>query len=157
MPSYPIGLSQVPISVSAKTPAIRKKVLARLDVMQRELERVQMSIAALRHALAAPQPSSRPIADAIMNSRNWSLSVAMSHAWIHSMLSTFYKPGVAVAGNYLPRLQFNDDNLPELFVRAVEMETQKAHADPDFGDEWRQSNPNYQFPRIPDNPKTFGP
>jgi hypothetical protein len=127
-PDY-IGVTQVPVSVSPKTPATRKKVLARLDVMQRELAYVQSAMNRLRAALNAPQPSSRPIGDAVMDSRNWTLSVAMSHAYIHAMLSTLEFDYVAM-GDF-PRLEFNEDNLPELFVRAVELETQKAHADPD--------------------------
>jgi hypothetical protein len=145
-----IGVTQVPVSASPKTPAARKKVLARLDVMQRELAYVQSAMNRLRVALNAPQPSSRPIGDALMDSRNWTLSVAMSHAYIHSMLSTLEFEYVAMGD--LPRLQFNDDNLPELFVRAVEMETQKAHADPD-------SDAHLHRGPVKGGavPKTFGP
>src|SRR5207253_11346403 len=93
-----IGVTQVPVSVSPKTPAIRKKVLARLDVMQREMAYVQSAMHRLRAALNAPQASSKPLGDAVMDARNWTISVAMSHAYIQSMLSTFeYDSGVAVA------------------------------------------------------------
>ena len=152
MPPDYIGLLQVAVSVSPKTPAIQKKVLLRLDVMQRELHYVQFAIAALKAELSKPSPSSTPIADAVMNSRNWALSVAMSHAYIHSMLSTLSSRPVAI-GN-LPPLQSLEDNLPELFVRAVELETSQVHSDSDFYDEWSRGKPH---PFKSRGPKTFGP
>jgi hypothetical protein len=106
-----IGLAQVPVSVSPKTPAIRKKVLARLDVMQRELAYVQSAMSRLRAALNGPDPSSKPIADAVMDSRNWTLSVAMSHAYVHSMLSTFEFDG-PVAVMDLPHLHTTRTTCP---------------------------------------------
>jgi hypothetical protein len=127
-----IGVTQIPVSVSPKTPAVRKKALARLDVMQRELSHVQSAMNRLRMALNAPQPASRPIGDAVMDSRNWTLSVAMSHAYIHSLLSTFeFSEGV---GTPLPNMKTNADNLPDLFARAVWLVTLAVytHAD-DYG------------------------
>jgi hypothetical protein len=152
-----IGVRQVQIAVSPKTAEIRKKVLARLAIMQREVLNVQRAVSALQAALSPAQPISRPIADAVMNSRNWSISVAMSHAWIQAMLSEL-QPGASVAGNYQPRLLYGEDNLPELFVRAVEQEVQKAHADPDYWRERDARHPSSQTNRrFYSDPKTFGP
>jgi hypothetical protein len=89
MPKDDIGLTIAPVTVTPKTPEVRRKVLARLDVMQRELQRVQASIGALRATLSLPTPSSPPIAHAVMNMRNWAISVAMSHSYVQMALSTW--------------------------------------------------------------------
>ena len=66
------------------------------------------------------------------------------------MPSTFeYDSGVAVAD--LPPLRFNEDNLPELFVRAVELQTGRVHADPDYDGHMRHTPHNIAIV------KTFGP
>ena len=135
-----IGVVRVSVSVSPKTPEIRRKVSARLAIMQRELRYVQDAINSLVSLLGLPDPPSRLLSDRVMDSRNWSLSVAMSHAYVQQMLSTFPFGG-RVGDNNLPPLNPGQDNLPELFVRAVQLEIEKAYDEP----ETTKTDPGYKF------------
>jgi hypothetical protein len=81
----PIGVGKYSVTVAPPSPGNRKKLLQRLDVMTRELAHAQMAVAQLRHALQH-SGSTRPLADGIMNSRNWVLSLVISHSFIQTML-----------------------------------------------------------------------
>src|SRR3954469_11443680 len=73
------------VKVSPPSAENRKKLLQRLDVMTRELAHAQMAVSQLRNALQHPG-STKPLADGIMNSRNWVLSLVISHSFIQTML-----------------------------------------------------------------------
>jgi len=131
-----------PVEVEVKTPEIRRKILARLNVMEREMRHVQSAMSALRGALQMPQPMSRQLADATMNSRNWVLSLAMSHAFIQIMLTPgkpahnpwqFHK--TLVPGESMACPQSHDyyspgtTSLSELFSAAIDSEYVQARSD----------------------------
>jgi len=79
-------VTKIPVKVSAPSAEVQKLVLQRMDVLQRELRYAQIGLTALRQALTAPAPSSRALADAVMNSRNWLLSVVASYTYIQGMI-----------------------------------------------------------------------
>ena len=58
-----------------------------------------------------------------MNSRNWVLSLAMSHTFIQFMLTTDQDPA-----------NFRQHDLEDLFAVAVKGEIQMVNSDPDFND-----------------------
>ena len=80
-----LGVTMYPVDVSPPSPGNRQKLLRRLDVMQRELAHTQMAVSQLRKALQH-SASTKPVADGVLNSRNWVLSLMMSHAFIQTML-----------------------------------------------------------------------
>ena len=73
------------VKVSPPSPENRKKLLRRLDVMNRELAHAQMAVSQLRNALQHPG-STKSLADGLLNSRNWVLSLLISHAFIQMIL-----------------------------------------------------------------------
>ena len=80
-----IDVRKYPVDVSPPSPENRKKLLRRLDLMNRELAHAQMAVSQLRNALQHPG-STKPLADGVMNSRNWVLSLVISHAFIQMVL-----------------------------------------------------------------------
>lgn len=96
------GVIKTPINASVQSAEVRRLALQRMDVMQRELRHAQTAFTALRHALTAPTPSSRPLADALMNSRNWLVSVVASYTYIQAMMETVTPPsvGAGVENNF---------------------------------------------------------
>lgn len=65
-----------------------EKLLARLDVMDREVKHMQTAITNLKHAARHSGSSSHvALANAVMDSRNWMLSLVMSHAYVQFLLS----------------------------------------------------------------------
>jgi hypothetical protein len=87
-------VTKIPINVSVQSAEVRSLVLQRMNVMQRELQHAQKAFTALRHALTAPVPSSRPLADALMNSRNWLVSVVASYTYMQAMMETVMPPSI---------------------------------------------------------------
>ena len=75
-----------PVSASPPSPENRKKLLRRLDVMNRELAHAQMAVSQLRNALQHPQHPGSTLAEGLLNSRNWVLSLLISHAFIQMVL-----------------------------------------------------------------------
>ena len=73
------------VKVSPPSPENRKKLLRRLDLMNRELAHAQMAVSQLRNALQHPG-STKSLADGLLNSRNWVLSLLISHAFIQMIL-----------------------------------------------------------------------
>ena len=81
-----IGVTRYKVKVAPQSQGNRQKLLRRLDTMNKELMHMQMAVSQLRHALQNPASTTRPLADGILNSRNWVLSLMMSHAFIQAML-----------------------------------------------------------------------
>jgi hypothetical protein len=80
-----IDVRRYPVKVSPQSPGNQKKLLRRLEVMSKELAHTQMAVSQLRNALQHPG-STKPLADGLLNSRNWVLSLVISHAFIQTML-----------------------------------------------------------------------
>jgi hypothetical protein len=82
-----LGVRNYPVSAYCPSQEARQKVLKRLGVMQKELEHTQRAIAKLTHELQHPAPAStNSLGDRIMDSRNWVLSLIMSHSYIQRVL-----------------------------------------------------------------------
>lgn len=80
-----IDVRKYPVNVSPPSPENRKKLLRRLDVMNKELAHAQMAVSQLRNALQHPG-STKSLADGLLNSRNWVLSLVISHSFIQMVL-----------------------------------------------------------------------
>src|SRR5215217_6063471 len=81
-----LGVTRYPVKVSPQSASNRQKLLRRLETMKKELAHTQMAVSQLTNALKNPASTTKPLADGIMNSRNWVLSLMMSHAFLQSML-----------------------------------------------------------------------
>jgi hypothetical protein len=82
-----VGVRQYPVRVVRSHPMLEQEVLKRLDVMQRELMYLQGAISRLRASLPNRSAPTSVLADAVMDSRNWVVSLVMSHAFIQAMLA----------------------------------------------------------------------
>jgi hypothetical protein len=83
-----IGVRKYPVRVVRSHPMVEKEIQKRVDVMQRELTHLQHAVTRLKTSLATnPGPSNAALADAVMDSRNWVVSMVMSHAFIQAMLA----------------------------------------------------------------------
>jgi hypothetical protein len=82
-----IGVGKYAVKVARAHPELEKLVLQRLDVMQRELQHVHYAIARLKALLPNRSTSTTPLAHAVMDSRNWVVSVVMSHAFVQAMMA----------------------------------------------------------------------
>jgi hypothetical protein len=85
----PIGVTSIPVDVVDKGPAVRGKALQRLAVMQRELQHLQTAITDLRGALSHEPRQQRALVSAMMNSRNWVLSLVASHAYLQALYGSY--------------------------------------------------------------------
>jgi hypothetical protein len=84
------------------------KLKSRLDVMERELNHLRTAIHDMRNAIN--RVDQRLLTSGVMNSRNWSLSVVMSHCYAQSLLGAGAPgssgfPGMATPS--APRLRRN--------------------------------------------------
>ena len=108
-----VGVTRQPVAVVPVGGALQQKVLARLDVMERELRHVQAAITNLRSAVRSGRPGA-PLASALMNSRNWVLSILMSHTYVHRMVGA---PMTGPRMMFPPKQQITD--LREMADRAI--------------------------------------
>ena len=123
-----LGISDYPVPVTSVTGFARQKLLARLDVMQRELRHQETAIATIRRlTMGMPQSSGfmvaavaaltdmKSLTDGVTNSRNWTLSLAMSHCYIQTALFPQSPDILSALGLTKPSNQ-----LRTLFGRAVD-------------------------------------
>jgi hypothetical protein len=95
-----LGVTRLAVSVAPVTGPAQHKVLDRLDVMEREIKHVHTAIKDMQNAVRSARPGA-PLARAVMNSRNWVVSVLMSHAYVQQMLATQVSvngPGTWIVG-----------------------------------------------------------
>ena len=79
-----IGIYKV--DVTPVTGKAQQKVLARLDLMEREMQHLQRAIHHVRQVVRQPSLQTHaPLADAVMDLRNWMLSVVMSESYVQYM------------------------------------------------------------------------
>ncbi len=82
-----IGVRNFAVRVERAHPQLEKKVLERLEVMQKELQHVQNAILRLKSLLPQRSAPTTALANAVMDSRNWVVSVVMSHAYVQAILA----------------------------------------------------------------------
>src|SRR5262245_33058355 len=118
-----IGVGSHHVAVAPPSGPPQQKVLARLDVMERELRHVQTAITNLRSAVRSGRPGA-PLASAVMNSRNWVLSILMSHAYVHRMVAA------PVTGpGFMYPLGQQTSTLREMAERAISVGADDAEMD----------------------------
>lgn len=82
-----IGVLKYPVRVARSHPVLEQEVLKRLEVMQRELAHLQNAISRLRTWLPNRSAPTSVLASAVMDSRNWTVSLVMSHAFVQAMMA----------------------------------------------------------------------
>jgi hypothetical protein len=82
-----IGVLKYPVRVGRSHPALEQEVLKRLEIMQKELIHLQNAVGRLRSLLPNRSTPTSALASAVMDSRNWTVSLVMSHAFIQAMMA----------------------------------------------------------------------
>ena len=86
----------------------------RLSVMERELNHLKTAVADMKSTLA--RKDVRALGSGLLNSRNWTLSVAFSHCYVQKLLGMGAPMSSGMANTASP---FPDLQLDVLFGRAV--------------------------------------
>jgi hypothetical protein len=79
-----LGIIPFPVLVTLPPAATRTQLLQRADVLEREAGHLARAARQIRDGINSNQ--SRLMADGVLNSRNWMLSVVMSHCFLQSAL-----------------------------------------------------------------------
>jgi hypothetical protein len=79
-----LGVLKYPVNVSPVSGAALAKLKQRLDTMEREVHHLQIAVGNMKKALA--RGDNRLLTDGVMDSRNWTLSVVMSHCYVQTIL-----------------------------------------------------------------------
>ena len=79
-----IGVRMFAVNVTPVSGSAQRNLLARLDVMERELRHMETAITDMKRAVR--QGSGSALASAVLNSRNWVLSLVMSHSYVQMLL-----------------------------------------------------------------------
>jgi hypothetical protein len=82
----PIGVLKFPVSVTPVSGLAEVRLKERLDLMERELAHVHTAIKDIRNGLR--QGDTRLLTSGVMNSRNWTLSIVVSHCFIQTLLGS---------------------------------------------------------------------
>src|SRR5262245_22323465 len=89
-----VGVSQYAVRVERNYPPLEAEVMKRLDVMQRELNHLQNAVTRMKAWLPQRAGQDRALLEALMDSRNWTLSLVMSHAFVQRLLAGLKAPDV---------------------------------------------------------------
>lgn len=119
-----IGVTKYPVSVTPVKGAALAKLKQRLDVMDRELDHLRTAIADMRNGIA--RGDSRLLTDGVMNSRNWTLSVVMSHCYVQAMFGANAKGSSGFPGQATPLPGFQAETL---FARAGRVGSEDGERD----------------------------
>jgi hypothetical protein len=79
-----LGVTHWPVNVTPVDGPLLVKLKARLDVMEREARHLLTAVADMKNGIA--RRDTRLLTSGVMNSRNWTLSVVMSHCYVQTML-----------------------------------------------------------------------
>jgi hypothetical protein len=107
-----IGVGKYSVRVEREHPALEAEVMKRLDVMQRELNHLQHAITRMKAWLPQRTNQGHALVEAVMDSRNWTVSLVMSHAFIQGMLAGLKAPA--------------PDQVEKLAARAAQLGLQDA-------------------------------
>jgi hypothetical protein len=75
-----IGVARIATMVAPPRPAMKGRIIQRVDVMEREAQNLALSARQVHSALQLGKDAL--LSDAVLNSRNWMLSVLMSHCFL---------------------------------------------------------------------------
>ena len=126
-----IGITSYPVNVTPVSGAALTSLRARIDVMEREARQLLMAVTHMKTAINA-SGNSAGLASCVMDSRNWTLSVAMSHCYIQSMLGakTSYALPIALRGLY--------DNAVDAGIEDASKDASQGRPDPRTTPLWRR-------------------
>ena len=110
-----LGVTHFPVNVTPVRGAALAKLKNRLDVMEREAEHLRTAIKDMKNGLA--RNDNRLLTSGVMNSRNWTLSVVMSHCYIQNLLGAGSRTGSGWQGQLTPWAAFQGKTL---FLKAAE-------------------------------------
>lgn len=109
-----IGVTQHPVSVTPVDGVQLMQLKHRIEVMERELNHLRTAIADIKNGINSN--NSRTLTSGVMNSRNWTLSIAMSHSYIQHVLGAKAPDKSGFAGQDTPD---PSRQLETLFMNAV--------------------------------------
>ena len=89
------GVTHYAVNVTPVSGRVLDDLKDRVRVMNREVRHLMMAITRIENGIN----NSRSLTDGVMNSRNWTLSVVISHCYIQSLLGA--NPGGQAAGSHL--------------------------------------------------------
>ena len=115
----PISIRLYPVAVSIPAGPTKQKVLKKLEEMQREIDHIRTALAETKRAVATGD--SRALASGVMDTRNWTISLAESQGYLQSVLRP--PPGSDYSGS--SGAYFVD----MLFSRAVKLGIQRGEQD----------------------------
>lgn len=110
-----LGITNYPVNVTPVAGAARSKLMSRLDVMEREVEHLRTAVKDMKNGLA--RNDSRLLTGGVMTSRNWTLSIVMSHCYIQNLLGAGSNTGSGWAGQFTPWAALQSRTL---FLKAAE-------------------------------------
>ena len=95
-----IGVTKYPVSVSFVGALALTHLKTRLDVMEREVRHLATAVADMKNAVQ--RNDQRLLASGVMNSRNWTLSLVISHCYIQTLLGGNAPGSSGFAGQATP-------------------------------------------------------
>lgn len=95
-----LGINRYAVQVLPPKPAIKGPALQRLDVLEREAEHLALAARQMRNGIMTNQ--NRLLTDGMLNSRNWMLSVVMSHLFLQAALEPPYGSSQTSPGSLDP-------------------------------------------------------
>jgi hypothetical protein len=104
-----IGVLKYPVSVTPVSGNALVKLKSRIDLMERELNHLRTAIHDMRNGIS--RGDNRLLTSGVMNSRNWTLSVVMSHSYIQSILGSGAPGSSGFPGQATPLPGFQAETL----------------------------------------------
>jgi hypothetical protein len=80
----PLNVTHWPVYVNPVSGGALAKLKNRLDIMEREIAHLRTAVIDMRNGIK--RGDSRLLTGGVMNSRNWALSVVMSHCYVQTIL-----------------------------------------------------------------------
>jgi hypothetical protein len=113
-----LGIGSFPVKVTPVKGLALSRLKSRLDVMEREAHHLLTAVRDMKNGLA--RNDNRLTTSGVMNSRNWALSVVMSHCYVQNLLGADSHGGSGFAGYLTPSASVQSRTL---FQRAAELGT----------------------------------
>lgn len=95
-----LGVGSFPVRVAPVTGLPLSRLKKRLDVMEREVQHLATAVKDMKNGVA--RNDNRLLTSGVMNSRNWSLSIVMSHCYVQNLLGAGSNTGSGFAGQLTP-------------------------------------------------------
>lgn len=109
-----IGVLKYPVRVTPVGGSARLQLRKRLDIMEREAQHLITAIKDMKNGL--DRSDNRLLTSGLMNSRNWALSVVMSHCYAQNLLGADSASSSGFPGMATPSASFQAEIL---FQRAA--------------------------------------